>query len=302
MGEHTNTSCGLVVVVICWLCWCVTMMEISVPRNKKVLDARLLPFFWSYLSLALLCSVALTLWDRYSFPILPTTWSDRTCFTVSVFVVHESLFFCNVIYLLFDHYHILPQYKIERPKSAGSQPSKELVIKSLKKQLFSHIFVQIPSLYYLLFPLFSHFGSSWNISESHSFFRNVVLLCFTALVNDLMFYSFHVMLHHRWFYKRIHAQHHEYKASTGFAAEYAHPVESLLGNQLPTIMVPLLAGMNFQLLLMWIFCRLVRTHVTHSGYKIPLLMPGNAIHHDIHHTSNIGNLGGTPLFDCVFGT
>jgi len=50
-----------------------------------------------------------------------------------------------------------------------------------------------------------------------------------------VFYWAHRVLHHRRIYKYIHKQHHEFKATVGIAAEYAHPVESLLANAVPTM-------------------------------------------------------------------
>lgn len=94
----------------------------------------------------------------------------------------------------------------------------------------------------------------------------------------------------------------EYIATTGFAAEYAHPIEALIGNQLPALLVPIAFGFQFDLWLWFLAFRLIRTYVTHCGYSIPFLIPGNVVHHDIHHTVNVGNYGGTPFFDLLFGT
>jgi sterol desaturase/sphingolipid hydroxylase (fatty acid hydroxylase superfamily) len=124
-----------------------------------------------------------------------------------------------------------------------------------------------------------------------------------AFVNDFLFYLCHLALHRSArLYKHVHSVHHEFIATTGFAAEYAHPLESIVGNQLPAVIVSLLLGFPFDVWLFWLAFRLLRTYLTHSGYAIPFLMPHNAIHHDIHHAKSFNNFGGTPLPDLIFGT
>ena len=50
-------------------------------------------------------------------------------------------------------------------------------------------------------------------------------LVICVLVEEVLFYYSHRLLHSRWFYGRVHKQHHEYKAPVGMAAIYAHPLE-----------------------------------------------------------------------------
>lgn len=42
-----------------------------------------------------------------------------------------------------------------------------------------------------------------------------------------LFYLTHRSLHHKSLYARFHKQHHEYTGTIGFAAEYAHPFETV---------------------------------------------------------------------------
>ena len=44
---------------------------------------------------------------------------------------------------------------------------------------------------------------------------------------DTSFYWSHRLLHHPRLYKHFHKQHHEYRGTIGFAAEYAHFVEQV---------------------------------------------------------------------------
>ena len=56
---------------------------------------------------------------------------------------------------------------------------------------------------------------------------------FFMLVEDLLFYWSHSMLHNPKLYW-IHKKHHEYNITVTIAATYAHPLEYLLGNAVPT--------------------------------------------------------------------
>ena len=50
-----------------------------------------------------------------------------------------------------------------------------------------------------------------------------------------VFYYSHRLLHAKPFYARINKTHHEWKAPTAIAAAYAHPIEHLLSNVLPSL-------------------------------------------------------------------
>ena len=105
-------------------------------------------------------------------------------------------------------------------------------------------------------------------------------------------------------------QHHKYNGSIGFAAEYAHPVEQLLSNQLPTIGGALFFGFHPLVWLVWLSWRLLQTYETHSGIAIELPAPLSWMGltdpegtrwHDDHHAINTGNYG-SPFLDHLFGT
>jgi hypothetical protein len=65
-------------------------------------------------------------------------------------------------------------------------------------------------------------------------------------------------------YRWIHKQHHEYTGSIGFAAEYAHPIEALLANLLPTMGYAVAAGVHPLVFVLWLAWRLEETYEAHS--------------------------------------
>merc|ERR1711887_242692 len=58
------------------------------------------------------------------------------------------------------------------------------------------------------------------------------------LVEEIFFYYGHKMLHHRKIYKYIHKKHHEWTASIALTSLYAHPLEHIMSNLLPTAIGP----------------------------------------------------------------
>ncbi len=89
---------------------------------------------------------------------------------------------------------------------------------------------------------------------------------FTCLVFlDAAFYWSHRLLHHPAMYKHFHKQHHEYKGTIGFAAEYASPVEQVVSNYLSTVGMVVYLGVHPLFWLVWLAYRLLQTYETHSG-------------------------------------
>lgn len=189
----------------------------GLPKNEKILDARIFPYLISYVILGFVCQSFLVFWNIYCKGLFLTSiLSERIALVVSVFVLHEFLWVLNSFYVIFDRYGFFQSFKIERPKHVEDWPSTALLKTAIMKQLISHIFVQIPSLYFL-YDLFSFFGSSWD--NIPSFHIGVLQIFLCAIANDFLFYSFHLILHHRWFYSGIHSVHHQFKATTGKIAK-----------------------------------------------------------------------------------
>jgi len=136
-------------------------------------------------------------------------------------------------------------------------------------------------------------------------------ITFFMLVEDFVFYWSHRFLHQKFIYPYIHKMHHSHNTTVGIAAEYAHPVEFILGNMLPTSAGIALLGTNVHLLtvLAWYAIRFGETLDGHCGYEFSWspyrLIPfsGSAEYHDFHHAVNIGNYGSFfSIWDSVFGT
>jgi len=99
-------------------------------------------------------------------------------------------------------------------------------------------------------------------------------LAFCMLTEDAFGYWSHRLLHHRFFYKLIHKVHHQYKKPTGICAEYAHPVEYMLGNSISFATGPLILRPHPIVFWAWALWRIGETVEAHSGYEISQLSWG----------------------------
>ncbi|KAL4383836.1 hypothetical protein GQ457_15G010030 [Hibiscus cannabinus] len=108
------------------------------------------------------------------------------------------------------------------------------------------------------------------------------------MIEDYTNYWIHRFLHGRWGYEKIHRVHHEYTAPIGFAAPYAHWLETLILG-IPSFLGPAIAPGHMITFWLWIALRQIEAIETHSGYDFPwtptrfIPFYGGADYHDYHH-------------------
>lgn len=222
---------------------------------------------------------------------------------------------CNLVYWLFYHFQFpfIERYKsndLPWPWEEDPRGWPALARKSIAILLFNANV--LPVTVYLVL---DHF----NLLEKHSMATEdlpdtltlALTITFFMLVEDFTFYWTHRLLHWRVIYPYIHKMHHTHSTTVGIAAEYAHPVEFILGNMMPTSLGPALLGPNVHLLtvLAWYTVRFGETLDGHCGYEFSWspfrLIPfsGSAEYHDFHHSANVGNYGSFfSIWDSVFST
>jgi sterol desaturase/sphingolipid hydroxylase (fatty acid hydroxylase superfamily) len=144
--------------------------------------------------------------------------------------------------------------------------------------------------------------SKWEIMKHITFFM---------IMEDFVFYWSHRILHLPFIYSAIHKQHHEYKDSISISSEYAHPLETILSNTLPTVAGYKMLGHRTHMVTvtLWVALRIADTIDAHCGYDFSWspfrLLPfsGESNYHNYHHTHNTGNYASFfTLWDTCCGT
>ncbi|KAL5012160.1 hypothetical protein ScPMuIL_010711 [Solemya velum] len=189
----------------------------------------------------------------------------------------------------------LMKYKIQR--NTGLLPLSKLWT-VVCVVLFNHIFINIPFIT-INYILMSKRGC--DIKGDLPTFQWVVFeLIIFSLVHEIWFYYSHRCLHQPLIYEYIHRYHHEWTSPIGITALYAHPLEHLVSNMMPSALGPLLMGSHLATGWMWFALALVSTTIAHCGYHFPLLPSPEA--HDFHHLKINQNYGALGVLDRLHGT
>jgi len=149
--------------------------------------------------------------------------------------------------------------------------------------------------------------------ETMPLWRYVVDIVAVLMIYDLGYYLVHRFLFHGRSLRRIHSLHHQAKAPTFADAIYVHPVETLIGQGLFQLSIPIVAILSGGTLN--VFAMLIATLIffyagslNHAWVDLPrfpfkwlqFLTTGHAAHHV---DMNQGNYAQVTLFyDWLFGT
>lgn len=121
-----------------------------------------------------------------------------------------------------------------------------------------------------------------------------------GLCSVVVFYVTHRFLHRKWWLKRVHRVHHEFRTTTALASEYAHPVEFCIGNFGTLAAGVLLLAPSLPSILLYTALAITTVVIHHSGYALPFA-PWS-VHHDWHHYRYHEAFGTLGLLDRLLGT
>jgi sterol desaturase/sphingolipid hydroxylase (fatty acid hydroxylase superfamily) len=235
-------------------------------------------------------------------------YGDRLFYTVAFCFGHSVLtlpFNFVALFLYFFPSHFLNQWKIQ----PDSKPSLRLIKEVVPQVLLNHLVTSPLFAYFLLFPLAQALDMPMRGSLP-SLGRILFEFLVFAVVNDVAFYWAHRLLHaYPWLYKNVHAQHHRFTATVSWAAEFAHPLESILANSIPTLAGCFIMRSHLFTCVLWMIIRMWETLDAHCGFTFPwspwrLLSPVmlGSDGHDWHHSHNRGCYGVSRFWDWLFGT
>ncbi|CAL1289040.1 unnamed protein product [Larinioides sclopetarius] len=118
-----------------------------------------------------------------------------------------------------------------------------------------------------------------------TFQRLMLELGFFIIIEEILFYYSHRLLHHSSIYKYIHKHHHEWTSPIGIVALYAHPIEHIICNLLPALIGPCLLGTHIMVYWAWFCLALLTTLNAHTGFHLPFWPSPEA--HNFHHLKKI---------------
>ncbi|KAK2116598.1 Fatty acid hydroxylase domain-containing protein 2 [Saguinus oedipus] len=197
----------------------------------------------------------------------------------------------------------VPQHFSQNP--AGLRASCEQVTvdpvklhQSIRTVLFNQCMISFPMVVFL-YPFLKWWGDPCR-RELPTFHWFLLELAIFTLIEEVLFYYSHRLLHHPTFYKKIHKKHHEWTAPIGIISLYAHPIEHVVSNMLPAIVGPLVMGSHLSSITTWFSLALIITTISHCGYHLPFL-PSPEFH-DYHHRKFNQCYGVLGVLDHLHGT
>jgi len=255
---------------------------------------------------------AVQIWKQFgvNHPTL-APWEDsdgRLFFSIALTTTKfTTMAICHGFFFAIEYFGIFEHYRIDRKEF--HLPSPALVFRNIR-DVAVNLFLLYPLVtYYVLYPLCHHMGMPSYDAPLPDLRRMWCIYLVSIVLNDWGFYWTHRLVHASSIYKYIHKQHHTFKGTVSYAAEYAHPVEVVLSNIIPTLAGVVLMGAHPAVFMVWAVVRLEQTYEAHSGYsfagswlhKLGLTNSDAAAYHDFHHTGNCGNFGAAYL-DWLCGT
>jgi methylsterol monooxygenase len=211
---------------------------------------------------------------------------------------------------LFPFIPSLQKYKIQANRAPVSLSEQWKVLKHV---FLSKTFMILPTaiIGYELFH-YVHYDLPISYDTIAPWWVLTARLVASLWIEDSWHYLMHRALHHPAIYGYIHKVHHTYAAPFSFAAEYAHPAETLI--LAIGFFIPLLLFFDHLFFFwIWLLVRMWETADVHSGYDVPWMDYVNVLHllpfyggarfHDYHHKAFNVNYASTFYFwDWVFGT
>ncbi|XP_052614363.1 fatty acid hydroxylase domain-containing protein 2-like [Peromyscus californicus insignis] len=190
----------------------------------------------------------------------------------------------------------ISRYRIQLGKNEPVDPVK--LRQSIRTAVFNQTMISLPMLV-IFYPFFKWRGDPF-CRDLPTFHWFLVELALFTLVEEILFYYSHRLLHHPTLYKKIHKKHHEWTAPIGVISVYAHPIEHVVSNMLPVMVGPLAMGSHLSSITVWLSLALIITTISHCGYHLPFL-PSPEFH-DYHHLKFNQCYGVLGVLDHLHGT
>ncbi|XP_041777328.1 fatty acid hydroxylase domain-containing protein 2-like [Anopheles merus] len=238
-----------------------------------------------------------SLWDRF----LDFTGDNPLALWTVGSYVYTSLIYWSIglAYTLLDvtgRPAVLRRYKVQPGTNEPVDPARLRTV--IRQVLFNQFCTGLPLLFLMYYLLPGQTRDT--IRQLPTFVTVVWQLGVCILIEEVMFYYSHRLLHDGRIYRYIHKRHHEWTAPIAITAMYAHPVENVLSNLLPIAVGVWTTGCHISVAWLWFTLAISNTLHVHSGYHLPLLPSPEQ--HDYHHLKFNQCYGVLGVLDWLHGT
>ncbi len=165
---------------------------------------------------------------------------------------------------------------------------------AIKTSLFNQFLISLPT----VLVLSNQFSLSLALAINDSWTITGFKIFLITNLSNLLFYSFHRLLHTPWFFNNIHYQHHEFIEPVAVATLYAHPVEHLFANVLSFLIPVVLIGTTYKITMGLLVLSTLISTFAHVKYKVLPIENEHWIHHRLFKY----NFGFGGYLDRLFGT
>ncbi|XP_051023231.1 fatty acid hydroxylase domain-containing protein 2-like [Acomys russatus] len=190
----------------------------------------------------------------------------------------------------------ISRYRIQLGKNEPVDPVKLRHV--IRTVIFNQTVISLPMLA-ICYPFLKWRGDPCS-RELPTFHWVLLAMALFTLVDEILFYYSHRLLHHPTLYKKIHKKHHEWTAPIGVITMYAHPIELAASNMLSVMVGPLAMGSHLSSIIVWLCVALIVSTISHCGYHLPFL-PSPEFH-DYHHLKFNQCYGTLGVLDHLHGT
>ena len=166
--------------------------------------------------------------------------------------------------------------------------------RAIKISLANQFFITLPTVT-ILSPQLTN---SINLAINDSWILTLIKIFLIINLSNILFYSFHWLLHRSWFYKNIHYRHHEFVEPVAAATLYAHPIEHLFSNVLSFFIPIILIGTTYKITIgLLVISTLISTFAHVNYIELPI-----ENEHGYHHKKFRYNFGFGGYLDKLLGT